>query len=150
MAKPVEEMSSFARFAAPRDLVFFDGACALCHRAVCFLARRDSGGTRFRFAPLGGPTFLHAIPTGRRAALPDSIAVLTAEGKLLTRSDAVILALRRLGGVWGAAATVFAAIPRRLRDASYDMVARKRFSIFGRAQASCPVTPPELRQRFEP
>jgi predicted DCC family thiol-disulfide oxidoreductase YuxK len=40
-------------------------------------------------------------------------------------------------------------VPRPVRDAVYDFVARVRFRIFGRRDEVCPVMPPELRARFD-
>ncbi|HZH02738.1 MAG TPA: DCC1-like thiol-disulfide oxidoreductase family protein [Myxococcaceae bacterium] len=39
--------------ASDSDILFYDGGCGLCHRAVRFVLARDPAG-RFRFAPLGG------------------------------------------------------------------------------------------------
>ena len=36
------------------DLLFYDGTCGLCHRAVTFALARDPDGSRFRFAALQG------------------------------------------------------------------------------------------------
>lgn len=132
------------------DTLFYDGACGLCHRAVTFLLKRDRNGERFRFAPLDGPTFLSKVPPGQRVNLPDSLVLRTSGGALLTRSNACIYVLRRLGGPWKIAAALLAAVPRPLRDAAYNLVARARFAVFGRIARSCPVLPPELLARFDP
>ena len=136
--------------ASQPETLFYDGHCGLCHRAVKFVLRRDCSGNAFRFAPLHGPTFQARVPAERRAGLPDSIMVLTAEGALLARSDALLHILRRLGGGWRISAGLLAAIPRPVRDAVYDFIARIRYPIFGRRDDVCPVAPPELRARFDP
>jgi predicted DCC family thiol-disulfide oxidoreductase YuxK len=74
----------------------------------------------------------------------------TSGGALRTRSNACIYVLRRLGGPWKIAAALLAAVPRPLRDAAYNLVARARFAVFGRIARSCPVLPPELLARFDP
>jgi predicted DCC family thiol-disulfide oxidoreductase YuxK len=111
---------------------------------------RDRGGERFRFAPLQGPTFLSKVPPAQRATLPDSMVLQTAAGRLFTRSNAVIHLLRRAGGPWQTAAALLSAVPRPLRDAAYDLVARARFAISGRTAALCPAVPPDLLARFDP
>ncbi len=137
--------------AAPQpELLFYDGHCGLCHRTVKFVLRRDRSGNAFRFAPLQGSTFQARVSAERRAGLPDSIVVLTAEGALVARSDAFLHILRRLGGGWRVLAGSIAVIPRPLRDAVYNFIARIRYRIFGRRDDVCPVTPPELRARFDP
>ncbi len=132
------------------DIIFYDGGCGLCHWSVKFAVRRDPGGRAFRFAPLGGATFLERVPADRRAGLPDSIVLLTGEGALLARSAAVLRMLRRLGGVWAVAGVIASLVPRVLRDAAYDFIARVRYKLFRRPQNACPLLPPELRARFDP
>ena len=41
-------------------------------------------------------------------------------------------------------------VPRALRDAAYDFVARRRLRWFGRASQACPLVPAHLRGRFAP
>jgi predicted DCC family thiol-disulfide oxidoreductase YuxK len=131
-------------------MLFYDGHCGLCHRAVKFAVRHDRSGNAFRFAPLQGETFRERVPLPQRETLPDSMVVLTEDGLLLTRSDALIHILRRLGGGWKSLAGVLGLIPKALRDCVYDFVARVRYRIFGRRDDYCPVAPPELRARFDP
>ncbi len=136
--------------AAPHpEILFYDGYCGLCHRAVRFLIAEDRAGTLFRFAPLQGGKFQRLVRPERRGTLPDSIVVMTTDGKLLARSDAFLHILRRLGGAWKALAVVLNIVPRRLRDFVYDFVARIRYRVFGRRDDLCPVMPPELRARFD-
>jgi len=131
-------------------MLFYDGHCGLCHGAVKFVVKRDRAGRAFRFAPLQGPTFEARVPAERRASLPDSIIVLTNEGALLARSDAMLHILRRLGGGWKALAGVLTRAPRGLRDAAYDFIARIRYRVFGTRENLCPVIPPAPQQRFDP
>jgi predicted DCC family thiol-disulfide oxidoreductase YuxK len=131
------------------DRIFYDGVCGLCQGYIRFLIRRDRAGDKFRYAPLQGTTFEALIPPERRSSLPDSLVVLTNDGRLLVRSDGVIHILRRLGGFWGVVAGAISVIPRPIRDAVYDFVARIRYRVFGKRKNVCPVTPPELRARFD-
>ncbi len=130
------------------ERLFYDGSCALCHWAVRFVLARDPKGIAFRFAPLDSDAFRRVATPAARAALPDSLVVETAGG-LLTRSAAVIHVLRRLGGTWSVVGGLARALPRPLLDALYDLVARIRYRVFGRAENACPVIPGELRSRFE-
>ncbi len=122
------------RAPATTDRVLYDGSCGLCHRSVRFLIAEDGPGTLFTYEPQegGGST----------------VVVETASGERFTRSTAVIHLLHRLGGLWRVIAIVFALVPRRLRDAAYDLVARVRYRIFGKTKDACPLMPPELRSRF--
>ncbi len=131
------------------ERIFYDGHCGLCHRAVRFVIARDPEGRLFRYAPLGGATFAALVPAERRAGLPDSVVVLTEDGRLLIRSDAFVHILRRLGGFWRFVAGIIGVIPRVIRDGVYDFIARVRYRIFGQRVEVCPVTPAELRARFD-
>jgi predicted DCC family thiol-disulfide oxidoreductase YuxK len=132
---------------AGHSLIFYDGTCGLCHRAVRFALARDTDGSRFRFAPLDSEAFRRRVPDA--AGLPDSMVVRTPEGRLLVRSAAVIHILERAGGVWWLVARLCRMVPPRLRDALYDDVAAVRYKLFRRPADACPVTPPDLRDRFE-
>jgi predicted DCC family thiol-disulfide oxidoreductase YuxK len=130
------------------ELLFYDGGCGLCHRAVRFVLWADPEGRAFRFAPLGGETFQALVPAGERERLPDSLVARTAAGVLLTRSTGALHALRRLGGAWRALAVLLGVVPRPIRDVVYDFVARVRFRLFARPKDACPFVPPPLRSRF--
>lgn len=121
----------------------------MCHGFVRFAIRRDREG-RFRYAPLRGTTFAAAVPAATRDALPDSIVLRAADGRLLVRSEAVLHVLRRLGGGWGRTAAAAAIVPRPLRDLIYDGVARVRHALFARPAEVCPIVPAPLRDRFDP
>ena len=131
------------------EILFYDGHCALCHRAVKFVLKHDRSGRAFRFAPLQGETFQARVPPEQRATLPDSVVVLTADGGLLIQSNAFLHILRRLGGGWKFRAGVIGVVPRPLRDAVYNIVARIRYRVFGKRDDLCPIVPPDLRARFD-
>jgi predicted DCC family thiol-disulfide oxidoreductase YuxK len=131
-------------------MLFYDGHCALCHRTVQFVLKRDRSGGAFRFAPLQGPTFLSRVASAERARLPDSMVVLTSEGTLLARSDALVHILSRLGGGWRFWGRAIGMIPREVRNLGYDFVARIRYRVFGKREDLCPVVPPNWRARFDP
>jgi predicted DCC family thiol-disulfide oxidoreductase YuxK len=136
--------------ASNAEILFYDGHCALCHRAVKFVLRHDRSGKAFRFAPLQGATFQSRVPAGARPDLPDSIVVLTADGALLVRSNAFLHILRRLGGGWRILAGLLAVVPRPLRDVIYRFIARIRYRVFGTRDDLCPILPLDLRARFDP
>jgi predicted DCC family thiol-disulfide oxidoreductase YuxK len=116
---------------------------------VRFVLWADAGGV-FRFAPLGGETFLSEVREDEREGLPDSLVLLTPDGRLRTRSAAVVEILRIVGGPWRLLAALASLVPRKLADALYDAVARVRHRLFARPPDACPVVPPPLRSRFDP
>ena len=138
-----------SRWIERRDMFFYDGTCGLCHRATRFVLSEDRRGNAFIFAPLQGDAFAAMIASEDRSALPDSVIVRTEAGELLTRSDAVIYTLQRLGGLWRVIAIGMQIIPQGLRNRGYDYVARIRYRVFARAQTVCPILPSDLRSRFQ-
>ena len=131
------------------EILFYDGGCGLCHRAVRFVLAADRA-ERFLFAPLQGATFRQRIPEPDRLLLPDSLVLQTTQGQLLTRSAAVLQILTRLGGPWRLLAAVGSLVPRPVRDALYNFVAGIRFRLFARPDDFCPLVPKERRARFLP
>ena len=129
------------------ERLFYDGTCALCHGAVRFVLAHDRDGRLFRFAPLDSAAFRSACSEEDRLVLPDSLVVATEDGRLLLRSEAVLHLLERFGGGWRVLARLGRIIPRRLRDAAYDLVARFRHRVFGRKDDACPIVPPAIRSR---
>lgn len=134
-------------------LLLYDGVCGLCDKFVRSLLRADRNKA-LRFAPLQGPT---AAPILRRRGLSGDplrtvVLVLGAgapDERIFLRSDAALRAYGLLGGWRKAAAVLLALPPRALRDAAYDVIARRRTRWFGKFDA-CPIPPPEWRERFLP
>ncbi|MCK6483719.1 MAG: DUF393 domain-containing protein [Phycisphaerae bacterium] len=119
-------------------------------RSAAAVARRAHRAPRFLFSPLQGRTIREAIADDCRATLPDSVAVLTPEGRLFVRSAAVVRILHRLGGPWRPVARLLGAIPRPVADAGYRLIARIRRMLFHKPDRMCPVIPDRLRDRFLP
>ena len=132
------------------ERIFYDGECGLCDRGVRFVLSRDLGGKAFRFAPLQGDTFRKALAPGLIPALPDTMLVQTRDGRLLMRSEAWVHILDRLGGRWRLISALLRIIPRPIRDAAYDLVARLRHRLFRRLDGACPIGAPGERARFDP
>jgi predicted DCC family thiol-disulfide oxidoreductase YuxK len=75
----------------------------------------------------------------------DSVVLIDEKG-VHTRSTAVLRILSRLGAPW-AVGVVFLLVPRWIRDAVYDWVARNRYRWFGRRD-SCLLPDGAMRNRF--
>jgi predicted DCC family thiol-disulfide oxidoreductase YuxK len=132
-----------------KGIIFYDGHCGLCHRAVRFVLAEDRSGTAFRFSPLQGELFATSVTPSDQKLLPDSMALRTAEGVLLSRSAAVLHVLARLGGMWRIIAGAGSLVPEAIRDVAYDAIARVRHRIFRPPAEVCPIAPAELQARFD-
>ncbi|HSR59393.1 MAG TPA: DCC1-like thiol-disulfide oxidoreductase family protein [Robiginitalea sp.] len=129
-----------------KKIILFDGVCNLCNGTVQFVIRRDRGD-RFRFVPLQselGQELSRArhIDTSE----VDSIILIDPGTAYYIKSDAALEIARELHG-YGWMPFVLGWIPRSLRDAVYDLVARNRYRWFGRKDA-CMVPTPELQKKF--
>ena len=117
--------------------MIFDGVCMLCAGVVQFIIKRDPQRA-FLFASLQSPTgarLLAAHGLSQADALA-SFVVLTAPeapgSAVLRRSDAALFIGRQLAAPWPALAAAGACVPRVVRDGVYDLVARNRYSLFGK------------------
>jgi predicted DCC family thiol-disulfide oxidoreductase YuxK len=128
-----------------KPIILFDGECNLCSWSVQFIIRRDPKA-RFRFAALQSPAGWRLLAErGIDARGFDSVVLLDG-ARWYARSGAALRIARRLSGAWPLLGALLV-VPRPLRDWAYDVVARRRYGWFGRADA-CMVPTPALRERF--
>lgn len=160
--EPDARMIQMAEGPTDRPLVLFDGACNLCSATVRWIIERDRGRDasgrlgRLDFAALQSRAARAAIaraegrPPGESeppSTAPPGSIIFIGNGRILRRSDAALAIARELGGAWAIAAAIGAILPRFVRDALYDWIARNRYRWFGRRNA-CLVPTQELRARF--
>jgi predicted DCC family thiol-disulfide oxidoreductase YuxK len=111
------------------DVILYDGICVFCSRWIRFVAARDTE-RRFRFTAIqSGYGSRLAQAFGINPEDPDTNAVVHG-GVATFKSDAALTVLSLLP-VWGWA-RVLRAVPKVLRDAVYNAVARNRYRIFGK------------------
>lgn len=132
------------------SVLLYDGTCGLCASSVQTILRHDRRGT-LRFASIDGAYGRGACVRHPELAAIDSMVWVepAANGqpeRVFVRSAAVLHVARYLGGFWRLA-LAGALVPRRLRDAAYDSVARHRHRLPG-AGATCVVPTPEVGARF--
>ena len=131
-------------------VLLYDGTCGFCADSVQLVLRHDRRQT-LRFASLQGAFGREVRARHPELSRADTVAWLepAASGhpeRLLLRSDAALRVAGYLGG-WFHLTRVAAVLPRRLRDAAYDLVARHRHQLSGDGP-SCLVPAPEERGRF--
>jgi predicted DCC family thiol-disulfide oxidoreductase YuxK len=125
-----------------RRIVVFDGECNLCNRSVQFIIKRDARGV-FEFAPLQWAVSRRIIAD--KPTNSDSVLLLE-DGKLFARSDAVLRIARRLRFPWPLL-YAFIVVPRPIRDAINNWIARNRYRWFGRRD-SCMNPDQNQKARF--
>ncbi len=125
------------------NVILYDGVCVFCSRWVRFVAARDMVRI-FSFTAIQSDY-------GRRLAAvfqidpedPDTNAVVH-DGTAFFKSDAALIVLSHLPGWrW---ARVLVRVPKFLRNAIYNLIARNRYRIFGKYDV-CYMGDEELRSR---
>lgn len=137
--------SSVASPRADKSQVYADGMCNLCNGSVKFILPRDRK-FRFQFGTLQSEATQKVLASFGANPSDLSSVVLVENGKLYTRSSAVLRIVRRLSGAWPLL-YVFVIVPPFIRNAIYDWVARNRHFWFGRSTA-CLMPPPGWKERF--
>lgn len=130
----------------PRGAVVFDTDCVLCSTWVHFILRHEvDKSLRFVSAWSDEGRSL----AGQHGLSPEDLDrtyLLIEDGKGLTHSDAGIAIAGHLKWPWRAL-QVFRFVPRILRDAVYNLVARNRYAWFGH-RANCFIPPAGQGHRF--
>ncbi|MCB0371996.1 MAG: DUF393 domain-containing protein [Muricauda sp.] len=129
-----------------KKIILFDGVCNLCNSSVQFVIKRDKKDL-FRYAALQSEVGKQLV--GERhidTRQVDSIILIEPGVAYYTKSDAALEIAKDLGGLWKMSA-IFTWVPRSIRNAVYDFVARNRYKWFGKEEA-CMVPTPELKAKF--
>ncbi len=128
-----------------KPVLLFDGVCNLCNRWVNFVIDRDPQA-QVMFAPLQSDAAAKLLDKHKLDRNALDTVVLIDRGDVYRRSDAVLhvaaylrgpVRMIRIGWI----------VPRRLRDALYDLVAGKRYRWFGK-RSECRVPEPGIKDRF--
>lgn len=129
----------------PHPILLFDGVCNVCNTFVQFVIRHDPEAI-FRFAPLQSDLGQELMT---RAGFPTdelNTVILHHEGRFYTHSNVALEVVRRLPGWWSLLYGLVI-IPKFIRDAIYNWVARNRYRWFGKRE-SCMVPTPDVKRRF--
>ena len=129
-------------------LVCFDGYCNLCSGWINFLIKRDHKDV-FTFTSLQSAEFGNILQrSGYKKSTIGSLnsIVVFRSGQVFIRSDAVIEILFALGGLFKVA-ILLKLIPKYLRNAVYDSIAKRRYRWFG-TRDTCRVPSPTEAHKF--
>jgi len=125
--------------------VLFDGACHFCDGTVSFIIDHDPQAN-FRFAALQSPAARRLLERCLPSARGCDSLVLVEREKCYTRSTAALRIARRLRSPWFLLYGLII-VPRPIRDALYDWLARNRYRWFGKRD-ECLVPDAAVQQRF--
>ena len=127
------------------SLVLFDGVCNLCNGAVQFILKQEKD-SQLQFASLqskvGSELCLKYNIDTRET---DSIIFISGNGALV-KSKAVFEICKHLKNPWKAI-SVFSFFPTFLNDFFYDIIAKYRYSLFGKRD-ECWLPTKNLQSRF--
>ncbi|HEX7906435.1 MAG TPA: thiol-disulfide oxidoreductase DCC family protein [Chitinophagaceae bacterium] len=128
-----------------QQIILFDGVCNLCNRSVQFIIKRDTK-KKFLFASLQGKSGQALLKRFNLQADDFNSFILIDGDKIYSRSAGALRMLKELGGGWKLF-YAFMIVPRFIRDAVYNWVARNRHKWYGKRE-ECMVPTPELKERF--
>ncbi|MBM4138337.1 MAG: thiol-disulfide oxidoreductase DCC family protein [Nitrospira sp.] len=132
-------------WAGHERVIVFDGACNWCNAWVNFTLARDPHA-KFKFGTLQSEPAQQILKALRLPADDFETFLLLERGRVFTKSTAALRMVRQLPGLWP---LLYAGIviPRPLRDALYDYVARRRYHWMGKSDI-CRVPTPAEHERF--
>ena len=125
-------------------VILFDGVCNLCSGSVQFILKRDKE-KKFLFASLQsgyGQDLLKQLdlPTDTFNSF-----ILYEDEKVYTRSTAALKMFEQLKNWrW---IKIFWIVPKFIRDAVYNLIAKNRYRWFGKKE-ECWLPTPDLKARF--
>jgi predicted DCC family thiol-disulfide oxidoreductase YuxK len=126
-------------------IILFDGVCNFCNRTVNIILKYDQDA-HFQFAPsqsTAGKDILQQFGLDQKAS---ASVILIDNEKVYTKTDAVIQIATHLKG-WPRLFTGLKFIPKFLRDFGYDLIAKNRYTLFGKRE-TCRIPDESIRHRF--
>ena len=128
-----------------KKIIFYDGHCNLCNGFVNAIIKLDKKNI-FLFAPLNGNHAKNLLKKNNIKNTTIDSVVLFNNNSISYKSKAVIEILISLGGIYRVLVTT-KIIPRAILDWLYDIVAKNRYSWFGK-QDRCMVADKKIISKF--
>ena len=126
-------------------VILFDGLCNFCNAGVNFIIKQDKKKA-FRFAALQSEAGQKLLEEHHLPKEGFNSFVLINNGKVYQKSSAGLRLYQVLPWYWKWTQS-FWLVPKFIRDAVYDLIAKKRYKWFGKKDA-CMLPTPEVRSRF--
>lgn len=128
-----------------QSIILFDGVCNLCNGFVNFLIPRDKEN-RFQFGSLQSDKVKELLKQYHYSADDISTVLLLENRQLYSQSTAVLKIAKKMSGGWSLL-YAFMIIPKPVRDFIYSLIARNRYTLFGKKDA-CMMPTPEWKAKF--
>ena len=128
-------------------LILFDGVCNFCNYWVNFAIKRDRKKS-LRFTPLQGETANRVLPRYKINPTALRSVIIIDKDRFYTQSSAAIRICKHLDGGWKLLYGLMI-IPKFIRDALYNIIARNRYKWFGKKD-HCMIPSPGVKERFLP
>ncbi len=126
-------------------ILLFDGVCNLCNGSVKFVLKHERSAT-LRFGHLQSQEAVELLRNSNLNPSKLSSMVLIDDGKVLRKSEAAFALSKHLKAPWSWS-RVFSILPTSITDFGYDVVAKNRYTWFGKSQ-DCVLPTAEIRARF--
>ena len=126
-------------------VIVFDGVCNVCNASVNFVMARDPD-RKFRFGTLQSEAAQQVLKELEVSTEDFETFLLLEDDRVFTKSTAALRVARQLGSLWPLLYALMV-IPRPIRDAAYDVIARNRYHWMGKSE-TCRVPTPTDRERF--
>lgn len=130
----------------PGITMIFDSDCILCSHWVRLILRHEKSPTIHFASSRKAVGQQLASEFGYTPEDLDLTYLVILDGEAFTKSDATFVLLGELKAPWSWLC-ILRLIPRPVRDAFYDLIARNRLQWFGR-KTDCLIPSPEQRTRF--
>jgi len=127
------------------SIILFDGICNLCNNAVQFIISHDPD-EKFLFASLQSKAGQQLLKQFNLPLENFNSFLLLQESKVYDKSTGALKVAAQIKGAWKFL-YIFIIIPKSIRDAVYNWIAKNRYNWFGKKD-SCMVPTPELMRRF--
>ena len=123
-------------------IVFYDAYCVLCDSSIIWLIENDKNNI-LQFSHLKSDIALSKIKNTENS---DTVSILTSNGEILQKSDAVIFLLTLLKK-YVILKSIIQITPKVIRDFFYDIIAKNRYKWFGKYE-SCKIPKSEWKSKF--
>ena len=128
-----------------RFIILFDGQCNLCIGSIQFIINSDSKDC-FRFASIQDEVGKQILKKYNINTKKNDSIILIKNNRVYYRSTAVLFILYKLNTIWKFL-VVFYLIPYPFRDLIYILVAKSRYSLFGKKK-NCMVPDKRIKSKF--